>query len=156
MAADFSIQTVMNLRLSPIGFVLLLASAVLLVVSLFAWRSGRVPTLVPLILAAFAGYQIAVFASAARTTLRYLGAPVAPAQVLHYAHIGVVQRARMRIHTYRFILAVSPPDAPMFEASAVIPVQEANSGRLHQGERFMVRYLPGKPDSVMFERQLEE
>lgn len=150
MAADFSIDTLFHQQLTPTGIALVVICLILLPASLLAWGLGWLNPWLALVCAALAGFGLFVYGRGALTTLRYWKAPVAPATTLHFTHIGAVQRGRLRLHTFLIALEVHPEDAPPFQAQAVIPVREANLARVRQGEVIQVKYLPGRPDSVIY------
>ena len=155
MGADFSIHTVFHQQLTPGGIALVIISLIVLLASLLAWALGWLNTWLALILAGLAAFELFVYGRGALTTIRYRNAPVAPATTLHFAHIGAVQRGRLRVHTFKCILEVHPKDGPPFQAEAIIPVREENVPGVRQGEVIQVKYLPGRPDSVIYHQAVE-
>ncbi len=150
MAAEFSIETIFHQQLTPGGITLVAISLFLIPAALLAWWLGGLNPWLAVILVALGGFGLFVYGRAALTTLRYLNAPTAPATTVNFTQIGGVQRGRLRVHTFLILLEVHPKDGPPFQAQAVIPVREENIVRVRQGEVIQVKYLPGRPDSVIF------
>ena len=155
MAADFSIDSLFHQQLTPAGILLAAASLILLPASLLAWGLGGLNPWLALICAALSGFGLFVYGRGLLTTLRYLNAPLAPATTLHFTPIGAVRRGRLRVHTFLILLEVHPKDGPPFQAQAVIPVREENVARVRQGEILQVKYLPGRPDSAIYQQTLK-
>jgi hypothetical protein len=88
-------------------------------------------------------------------TLRYAFASTAPAVVLQLAHIGIFQTTKMDVHTYRVWLEVQPPDRASFRTELVLPIKAESLYKLKPGTRFQVKYLPGHPNEVIFDRTLD-
>lgn len=152
MAAEFSMRTIFYQQLTPVGVLLVAISLVGLPASLVAWWSGWLSPWLALPGAALAGFGLFVYGRAALITLRYLNAPQAPATTLHFTHIGVAQVGQKRLHTFLIALEVKPESGASFQSKVIIPVREENITRVRQGHVIQVKYLPGKPDSVIFHR----
>ncbi len=150
MAADFSIHTLYHQQLTPGGIAIVSISLIVLLAALLGWGLGRLNPWLALLGVAFAGFLLLVYGRGALTTLRYINAPIAPAATLHFTPIGAAQIGRKRLHTYLIVLEVRPKDAPPFQAQAVIPVRDENIDRVRQGAVIQVKYLPGKPGSVIY------
>jgi hypothetical protein len=153
MAADFTLHTVFHQQLTPGGMALVAISLILLPGSLLAWWLGGLNPWLALLCAALAGFWLFVYGRGALTTLRYMNAPVAEATTMHFTPIGAVQRGRLRVHTFLIALEVHPKEGPAFQTQAIIPVREKNIDRVRQGEVIHVKYLPGKPDSVIYQQR---
>jgi hypothetical protein len=155
MADAFSIAALLRSRLSPFGMFLVVSNVLLLVLVVVAWTVDRMPALWALGLGGFALFELSVFGRGAITTARYWGAPRAEAEVQHFTFIGKTRRGKQEFYTCLFVLEVRPKDSPVFQAKTVIPVRAANRTRVGKGELLEVRYFPGKPESVVFERVLK-
>lgn len=150
MAADFSVETIFHQQLTRGGIVAVAASLLVFSAALLAWLLGWLNPWLAVFLMALAGFLLFVYGRGALTTLRYRNAPTAPARTMHSTRIGAVQRGALRVHTYLILLEVQPQGGLPFQAKAIIPVREENVARVRQGEMIQVKYLPGRPDSVIF------
>jgi hypothetical protein len=150
MAADFSIHTLYQQQLTPVGILMVSLSLIIFPASLLAWWMGRLNPWLAAAMAITDSFGLFVYGRGGLTTLRYWNAPTAPAATLQFTQIGAVKLGRTRLHTFLILLEVRPKDAPAFQARAIIPVREENVARIHQGEIIQVKYLPGNPDSVIF------
>lgn len=155
MADAFSIAALLRSRLSPFGMFLVVSNMLLLVLVVIAWTVDRMHPLLALGLGGFALFELSVFGRGALTTARYWGAPRAEAEVQHFTFIGKTRRGKQEFYTCLFVLEVRPKDGPPFQAQTVIPVRAANRARVGKGELLEVRYFPGDPASVVFERVLK-
>lgn len=150
MAAEFSMDTLFHQQLTPFGMLLASLSLALLPASLAGWWMGVLNPWLAVAAAALSLFGLFVYGRGGITTLRYWNAPIAPATTLYFSHIGAAQAGKSRLHTFLILLEVMPKEAPPFQARAIIPVRDENVGRVRQGEIIQVKYLPGKPDSVIF------
>jgi hypothetical protein len=150
MAEAFTIKTVFNQQLTRAGMIQVVLSVIFLPASLLAYQIGLISPWVTLIIVALAGFTLYAFGRGALTTLRYRKAPIAKATTLNFTQIGEVQRGRMRVRNFLFLLKVQPKNGEPFLARAIIPVREDNVKSIKPGEVITVKYLPGQPDSVIF------
>jgi hypothetical protein len=150
MAEEFSIKTVFNQQLTRSGMIQVALSVVILPASLLAYQQGVINNWIALLCVGLSGFTLYIFGRGALTTLRYWNAPVAKATTINFTQIGAAKRGRLRVHTFLFLLRVKPKEGEPFVARVTIPVLEENVKNLHPGEVIQVKYLPGKPDSVIF------
>jgi hypothetical protein len=150
MAQAFTIKTVFNQQLTRAGMVQVVLSVIFLPLSLLALQTGLISPWITVLIVALSGFTLYAFGRGAITTLRYWKAPVAKATTLHYTQIGEVQRGRLSVRNFLFLLKVNPENGEPFLARAIIPVREDNVKSLKPGEVITVKYLPGDPDSVIF------
>ena len=150
MAEDFSIKTVFNQQLTRAGMFQVIVSVIILPASLLAYQQGVINPFIALLCVGLSGFTLYAFGRGALTTLRYWNAPVAKATTVNFTQIGAAQRGRMRVHTFLFLLRVQPKNGEPFLARAIIPVRDENVNGIHTGEVIQVKYLPGRPDSVIF------
>jgi hypothetical protein len=150
MAEDFSIKTVFNQQLTRAGMFQVILSVIILPASLLAYEQGIINPWITLICVGLSGFTLYVFGRGALTTLRYWNAPVAKATTMNFTQIGAAQRGRLQVHTFLFLLRVQPEHGEPFLARAIIPVRDENVKSIHAGEVIQVKYLPGRPDSVIF------
>jgi uncharacterized Zn finger protein (UPF0148 family) len=150
MAEELSIKTIFNQQLTRAGMIQVGLSVVFLPASLLAYQVGLISPWITLLLVALSGFTLYAFGRGALTTLRYRKAPVAKATTQNFTQIGEVQRGRMRVRNFLFLLKVQPVNGEPFLARAIIPVREENVKSIKPGEVITVKYLPGRPDSVIF------
>ncbi len=150
MAADLSTRNIFQQQLTRGGMVMVVVCLILVPTSLLAWGLRALSPLLSMVYLAMGCYGLYKYGRGALNTLRYRKALVAKARIQQAIPVGVVQRARFRVHAYLFDLEVEPEGSPPFRAQAVIPVLEENIERVKKGETIQVKYLPGEPDSVIF------
>jgi uncharacterized Zn finger protein (UPF0148 family) len=150
MAEAFTIKTVFNQQLTRAGMAQVVLSVILLPFSLLAYQTGLISPWVTLIIVGLAGFTLYAFGRGAITTLRYWKAPVAKATTLNFTQVGEVQRGRLRVRNFLFLLKVQPENGEPFMARAIIPVREDNVKSIKPGGVISVKYLPDQPDSVIF------
>jgi hypothetical protein len=153
LGADIAIDTVFKQQLTPGGLALVIIGLSLLLASLVAWGLGKLNPWMALACAGLTGFLLFVYGRGFLTTLRYWNAPVASATTRYFAPIGAFTRGRLRAHVFKVVLDVHPAGGSPFQAEAIIPVRAENVARVRQGAMIQVKYLPGKPDSVIFHGQ---
>jgi hypothetical protein len=84
------------------------------------------------------------------TTLRFLGAPVAPATTLKLAPVGTTRIGGQKVHTLIALLEVRPAQGQPFQAEMLVPVRDQNLARARAGEILRVKYLPGDPPRLIY------
>jgi hypothetical protein len=152
LARQLSVETITRQPLSPFGVVLSGLAALLLVLSLAGWALGRLGPWLALALAAAAGFQLLAFRHAIAVTLRYLGAPVAPATILKLAPVGEVRVRDQHVKTFKMLVEVRPKSGAPFTTELLQPVRAQSLAKAQPGRQFWVKYRPGDPSSVVFHR----
>jgi len=153
MGADFTIKTIFTQQLTRGGMIMVAICAILVPFSLVAWATGGLNQWLALTYLAIGCYGLYIYGRGALNTLRYRKAPVAQARTLQFTQIGKIQRGRLRVRAFLIALEVMPKDEPPFRTQTVIPVLEDNVERVKKGEIFLVKYLPGKPESVIYHQE---
>jgi hypothetical protein len=88
LGRQISLDIIRSQNLTPYGAWMVTLWSLLLLASLAAAALQRLHLLVALALAAYAGFNMALFLPALRTSLRYLRAPVAPAVTLKLSPVA--------------------------------------------------------------------
>lgn len=154
LAKDLSMNTMLNQQLTPYGVILAGLSLVVDIVIVIAWVVGKLSWGWAVFLLVLPVFQVIFLGPALLTTLRYAFASRAPAITLKMAHIGVFKTTRMDVHTYRVWIEVQPPGRPPFRTELVLPIKAESLYKLKPGARFQVKYFPGRPESVLFDKTL--
>lgn len=150
LGRQISLDIIRSQNLTPYGAWMVTLWSLLLLASLAAAALQRLHLLVALALAAYAGFNMALFLPALRTSLRYLRAPVAPAVTLKLSPVGVARLGGKKVHTLLALLEVQPRQGEPFQAEMLLPVREQNLGRAAPGAVLQVKYLPGDPPRVIY------
>jgi hypothetical protein len=144
LGRQISLDIIRSQNLTPYGAVMVTIWTALLLASLAAAGLRLLHPLIALALAAFAIFNLLFFAPALRTSLRFLGASVAPATTLQLAQIGVARLGGQKVHTLLALLEVHPTQGQPFKAEMLLPVRDQNLERAKPGAALQVKYLPGK------------
>jgi hypothetical protein len=151
LARELVVGVILGQRLKPVGVLMVVALIGLNATILAAGITGNLgwPWVV---IGSVAGILLLIpWLRGIAVTFRYLGSNAAPAMVLRLARIGDVRG----ISTFRVALQVQPLNQATFESEISLPVRPASIGRLHPGTMLQVRYLPGDPRSVIFDKGLD-
>jgi hypothetical protein len=151
---QISIEMVRRQQLNAFGWLVIALSALGVVAALVAGLAGALPPLWAVGLALLPASLLLVYAPGIATSLRYLPAHTAPASVTNLTHIGHYKARAEEVHAYRVVLEVRPPEAQPFRAELMLPVRQQSLAQLRPGVLLQVKYLPGDPGSVIFDRHL--
>jgi hypothetical protein len=154
LARALSAAVIRRQQLNALGLFLVGSSAVAVAALLALAARGALAPQWALLLGLGPLAMLAVFAPGIRTSLRYLGARAAPAAILQHTYIGELQPGQRPIYTYRLLLEVRPPGAPPFQAELMLPVRHQSLAALRPGALLQVKYLPGDPASLLFDKRL--
>jgi hypothetical protein len=154
LAQELSLRTLSRQQLSGFGAAMVVLSLLAIVALGLIVRAGMLHPL-----GAAAGMLcpaslLLIFGPALLTSLRYLSAPTAVATIRRAAYIGEARVRNGPIHTYRLLVEAQPAQGPPFEAELALPVRDANRHLVQEGTKFQVKYRPGDPGSVIFDRRL--
>lgn len=146
-----SMGIVLRQQLTPLGWGLFVGSLLVLGGCAYAYLNGRLSPWLAAPLALISLANIALYARSLRTSLEFLGAPVARARVLKLAQVGEVRMGRQMVHTFKVLLEVRPEDAPAFQAEMLLPVRHENLERVRTGVDFKVKYLRDNPQRLVYQ-----
>ena len=138
-------------QLTSFGVLLVILYALAFILSLAAWAQGVIHPVFALIIITFSGFSLSLFGRAIRTTLQYLRAPKADAIVRYFTHTGKTTLRGGDVHTFKILLDVQPNQGPPFQETLILPVGEKRLHRVQQGLVIRVKYLPGQPNSLLFD-----
>jgi hypothetical protein len=165
LVREVSAHTIRRQQLSLFGVVVVGLSLAALLAAVAAAATGALGAGWALLLALLPAAVLLVFGPGLAISLRYLLAPRARATVQKQTYIGQIQTRYGLIHAYRLLLEVSPRplrsaaragrNGEPFRAEIMVPVREKSLRYLKTGTPLQVKYLPGDPASVVFDRRLE-
>jgi uncharacterized Zn finger protein (UPF0148 family) len=79
-------------------------------------------------------------------SLRYLSAERGEATLLHHAQVG----SQGSINIYNLHLRVTPKQGEVFEAELPLPLRAPTFEKIRSKGRFVVKFFPSQPDTVVF------
>jgi hypothetical protein len=152
LGQQISAHIVTGQQLSYFGVLLVTVGLLALVGGLLTAVTRTLPFVATIVMIVPGLFILLVYGRAFFASLRYVRAHTAPAAVLRVAPIGQVSTRNGSIHTFRLLLEVRPDNAPPFQAQMNLPIRASSLAKLHENTILQVKYLPGDPDSVIFNR----
>jgi hypothetical protein len=143
-------------QLTPIGWIMAGLAGLAVAASACAGLAGALSPGWAIGLALFPVSLLVVFSPGLLTSLRYLTARTAPAAVLNYTYLGRLQARGREIYAFRILVEVRPPNEQPFRAEFMAPVREQSRAHLQPGALLQVKYRPGEPHRVIFDRRLSQ
>jgi hypothetical protein len=150
LGRQLTVDIVRHQNLTPYGVLMVILWAVVFIGAGAAGLAGRLHPLLAILATVFAGWNLFFYYPAVRTTLRYMGAPVALANTLKLAPIGQFYLRGRTVHAFKVWLEVRPKAGQPFQAEMILPVREKNLPRAREGEVIQVKYLPNRPGQVIY------
>jgi hypothetical protein len=162
-----AVQTIRNLgqqvtahvvtgqQLSYFGVMVVILAVLGLMGCLIVMVSRTLPSLAAVAMGLPGLFILFIYSRALLASIRYIRAETAPATVLRIAPIGQFTGRAGTIHTFRLLLQVQPDNAAPFQAEMNLPVRASSLAKLHENTVLEVKYLPGEPNSVIFNRVIE-
>lgn len=151
MTKEYAFGILRRQQLTGFGVLLVTLYALALGLSLLAWVRGVLHPVFAILISAFSAFNLFVFERAIRTSLQYFTAPRANATVRHYTHTGRTKMRGGEVHTFKVLLDVQPQQGQPFRDTLILPVGEKKLTRMQQGLIIQVKYLPGQPNSLLFD-----
>jgi hypothetical protein len=153
---QLSVNIMRRQQLTAYGWIVVGLAAMGVAASACAGLAGALAPHWAIGLALFPASLFLVFGPGLLTSLRYLTARAARAIVLNTTHLGRLPARGGEIHAYRVLVEVQPGGAQPFRAELMMPVRQQSLAHLRPGTVLQVKYRPGDPDSVIFERRLNQ
>ena len=155
ISRQFSLQNIRQQQLTPYGWLVVSLFSLALLVCLLAWWRAVLPGWLAGILVAFFGWNLFFYSAALRTSLRFLRASKVRASVLNYTLIGKLGSARRMVYSFKLLVRLHPPQQEPFVAEMYLAVRESKLSSMRAGLEFWVKYLPGDPPELIFDRMVE-
>jgi len=146
-----SMGIVLGQQLSPLGWLFFCGSLLVFFGAVYASLTGLLNPWMAGLLALLSLANLVFYARNLRTSLQFLGAPVARAMVIKLVPVGEVKLGRQMVHTFKVLLQVYPEDAPAYQAEMLLPVRDKNLARVRTGVDFKVKYLRENPQRLVYQ-----
>lgn len=152
LSEKLSLNIVRTQQLNSAGIAIVAGYALLLVVGIYLASRDDVHWLISVVAMLFGAWMLYFYYPAVASTLAFRKGKPAKAHVLKLAEIGTTRIGRQRVRVFKLLVEVQPLDgSPAYPAEMTLPVREQNVPRAQPGSTFRVKYLPGKPERVIFD-----
>jgi uncharacterized Zn finger protein (UPF0148 family) len=152
LECQVSVDVMRNQQLTSKGIWYVLLYGVVFLASILAGLAGQIHPLVALALAGFTAWQFWVLFPSIRLSLRFRKGIRAPATIQKAAPVGEIKARAGRVYAMKLLVEVRPVEGTPYQAELLLPVRETSLGQIKPGVQFHVKYLPGDPQQIVFDR----